>query len=32
MKLNVRDKIEKKINQEDDKNILIKRMIAKNKF
>jgi hypothetical protein len=32
MKLNVRDKIEKKINQEDDKNIVIKRMRAKNKF
>jgi hypothetical protein len=32
MKLNVRDKIEKKINQEDDKNIVIKRMRTKNKF
>jgi hypothetical protein len=32
MKLNVRDKIEKKINQEDDKNIVIKKMRTKNKF
>jgi hypothetical protein len=32
MKLNVRDKIKKKINQEDDKNIVIKRMRTKNKF
>ena len=32
MKLNLRDKIEKKINQEDDKNIVLKRMRTKNKF